>query len=212
MNCCRSRTATIALVGFPAAFALGCVPSARLVARLLGAGDIAQVGDRKPGAANVTRTLGLGPGVATAGLDIAKGAAVAAVARSAGAGPDLVGALAVTPVVAHIAVVRGRGAAAALGAALALDAPATGVVLAPILGGVALKRAGLGVMVGALGLPLTSLALGRRRTAVWCVALPALMAYARLRGSGWQEQPLGFALAWERFWFDRDPASEQRPL
>jgi glycerol-3-phosphate acyltransferase PlsY len=203
---CRSRTASIALVGFPAAFALGCLPSARLVSRLLGAGDIAQVGDRKPGAANVTRSLGLGPGVATAGLDIAKGAAVAAVARSAGAGPDLVGALAVTPVVAHIAIVRGRGAAAALGAALALDAPSTGIVLAPILGGVALKRSGLGVMVGALGLPLVSLALGRRRTAAWCAVLPALMAYSRLRGSADQEQPLSFALAWERFWLDRDPA------
>jgi glycerol-3-phosphate acyltransferase PlsY len=208
----RSRTASIALIGFPAAFALGCLPSARLVSSLLGAGDIAQVGDRKPGAANVTHSLGLGPGVATAGLDIAKGAAVAAAARLAGAGPDMVGALAVTPVVAHIAVVRGRGAAAALGAALALDTPATGIVLVPILGGVALKRSGLGVMVGALSLPLVSLALGRRRTAVWCAALPALMTYARLRGSDGQEQPMSFALAWERFWFDRDPAIEQRPL
>ncbi len=54
----RSRTASIALVGFPAAFALGCIPSARLVSRLLGAGDISQAGDRKPGAANVARTLG----------------------------------------------------------------------------------------------------------------------------------------------------------
>ena len=209
---CRSRTVSIALVGFPAAFALGCLPSARLVSRLLGAGDIAQVGDHKPGAANVTRTLGLGPGVATAGLDIAKGAAVAAVARSAGAGPDLVGALAITPVVAHIAIVRGRGAAAALGAALALDTSATAIVLAPILGGVALKRSGLGVMVGALGLPVASLALGRRRTAAWCAVLPALMAYSRLRGSADQQQTLNFALAWERFWFDRDPAAEQQRL
>ncbi len=211
MICCRSRTATIALIGLPAAFALGCVPSARLVSGLLGAGDIEQVGDRKPGAANVTRSLGLGPGVATAGLDIAKGAAVAALARSAGAGPDLVGALAVTPVVAHIAVVRGRGAAAALGAAFALDTSATGIVLAPILGGVALKRSGLGVMVGALCLPLASLALGRRRRAAWCAALPVLMAYARLRGSAGQEQPLAFEVAWERFWFDRDPEAQPEP-
>ncbi len=212
MTCCRSRTAAIALAGFPAAFALGCLPSARLVSSLLGAGDIEQIGDRKPGAANVTRSLGLGPGVATAGLDMAKGAAVATLARSAGAGPDLVGVLAVTPVVAHIAVVGGRGAAAALGSAFALDTSATGIVLAPILGGVALKRSGLGVMVGALCLPLASLALGRRRTAAWCATLPALMAYARLRGSADQEQPLNVAVVWERFWFDRDPETQPKPL
>ena len=114
--------------------------------------------------------------------------------------------------VAHIAVVGGRGAAAALGSAFALDTSATGIVLRLILGGVALKRSGLGVMVGALCLPLASLAPGRRRTAAWCATLPALMAYARLRGSADQEQPLNVAVVWERFWFDRDPETQPKPL
>jgi glycerol-3-phosphate acyltransferase PlsY len=192
-------------VGFPLAFALGCVPSARIVSRLLSGADIVDVGDRKPGAANVTRSLGLGPGIATAGIDMAKGFAVATTARALGAGPDLVGALAVTPVAAHIAVVRGRGAAAALGSAFAIDAPATAVVVVPILGATALKRAGLGVIVGALCLPVASLALGRRRAALWCAALPALMAYARLRASDGGAVPLTSDVAWSRFWLDRDP-------
>jgi glycerol-3-phosphate acyltransferase PlsY len=207
----RVSGTTLALVGLPAAFALGCVPSARIVARLLSGSDIEEVGDRKPGAANVTRSLGLGPGLATGGLDMAKGFAIATTARALGAGPDLVGALAVTPVASHIAVVRGRGAAAALGAAFAMDAPATGIVLVPILAGTALKKAGVGVMVGALALPLASLALGRRRRALWCAALPALMAYARLRGSDGVDRPLTPAVAWSRFWFDRDPEGRREP-
>ncbi|MGZ4199218.1 MAG: glycerol-3-phosphate acyltransferase, partial [Thermoleophilia bacterium] len=77
----RSRSVSIALVGFPAAFALGCIPSARLVSNLVGAGDISQAGDRKPGAANVARTLGWAPGAATLGIDLAKGSAAAAIGR-----------------------------------------------------------------------------------------------------------------------------------
>ena len=202
----RSRTACIALVGFPAAFALGCIPSARLISRLAGAGDISQAGDRKPGASNVAHTLGWKPGAATLGIDLAKGSATAAIARRAGAGSDLTGALAVTPVVAHIAVVGGRGAAAALGAALALDPAATGIVLPAVVGGALAKRAALGAMGAALALPFVSLALGRRRTAAWCAALPAVMAGARLRGSEGAPPPASFAVAWERFWFDREPA------
>jgi len=127
-------------------------------------------------------------------------------ARRAGAGPDLSGALAVTPVVAHIAVVGGRGAAAALGAALALDPAATGIVLPAVVGGALAKRAALGAMVAALALPFVSLALGRRRTAAWCAALPAVMAGARLRGSEGAPPPTRLAVVWERFWFDREPA------
>lgn len=202
----RSRTASIALVGLPAAFALGCIPSARLIFSLSGAGDISQTGDRKPGASNVAHTLGWKAGAATLAIDLVKGSAPAAIGRLAGAGPDLSGALAVTPVVAHIAVVRGRGAAAALGAALALDPAATGMVLPAVVGGALAKRGALGAMVAALALPLTSLALGRRRTAAWCATLPAAMAYARLRGSEAASPPASLAVAWERFWFDREPA------
>ncbi len=110
------------------------------------------------------------------------------------------------PVAAHIAVVGGRGAAAALGAALALDPLATGIVLAPVVGGALAKRAAAGAMAAAVALPLVSLALGRRHTAAWCAALPALMGYARLRGSAGAPPPVSFEIAWERFWFDREPA------
>ena len=189
----RSRTASIALIGLPAAFALGCIPSGRLVSRLVGGGDISQSGDHKPGASNVARTLGWKPGAATLAVDLVKAAIPAAVGRRAGAGPDLTGALAVTPVVAHIAVVRGRGAAAALGAALAYDAPATALVLPAIVGGALTKRAASGVMVAALALPAISLGSGAsaqggvvRRAA----GRPRLRSPARVgRRSGADERP-----------------------
>ena len=83
----RPCHASIALVGLPAAFALGCIPSARLVARLTGGADILQSGDGKPGAANVARTLGWKPGAATLGIDLVKGSATAGTARALGPAP-----------------------------------------------------------------------------------------------------------------------------
>ena len=196
---------TCAAVGLPAAFALGCLPSARIVSRLVGAGDIETAGDRKPGAANVARTLGWGPGAATLAADVAKGAAPAVLARRCGAGPGLTAAFAVAPVVGHVGVVGGRGAAPALGAALVIDRSATALVLPAVIGGALRRRAALGVMVAALGLPLASFALGRRGTAAWCATLPAILAYARLRGDDGAQAPLTARGAWARFWYDREP-------
>ena len=200
----HARRVTCAAVGLPCAFAWGCLPSARIVSRLWGAGDIVTAGDGKPGAANVAHTLGRGAGAATLAADMAKGIAPAALAWRCGAWPNLTYACAVAPVVGHVGVVRGRGAATALGAALAIDAPATALVLPAVIGGALSKRAGLGAMVAALGLPVVSLVLGRRGRAAWCATLPAILAYARLRG-GDGSGPLTARVAWERFWYDREP-------
>jgi glycerol-3-phosphate acyltransferase PlsY len=201
----RPCPARIALIGLPSAFALGCIPSARLIARLVGAADITSSGDRKPGAANVARTLGWKPGAATLSIDLIKGSAGVGTARVLGAGPTLAGALALTPVVAHVTVVRGRGAATALGAALALDPLATAAVLPAVVGGALARRAALGAMVAALGLPVASLALDHRCRAVWAAGLPGIMAYARLRGSDGVASARDPRVSWERFWFDREP-------
>jgi len=201
----RPRRRTIAAVGLPAAFAVGCLPSARIVTRLMGGPDIEIAGDGKPGAANVARTLGWGPGAATLIADLVKGGVPAAVGWQCGAGPDLTRALAVAPVVGHVGVVGGRGAATALGAAFAIDPAATAIILPVVVGGGFARRAALGVMAAALGLPLAGLALGHRRKAAWCALLPAILAYARLRGDDGASAPLTARVAWERFWYDREP-------
>ena len=38
-----------------------------------------------------------------------------------------------------------------------------------------------------------------------CCGLPAIMAYARLRGSDGVASAPTHAVSWERFWFDREP-------
>src|SRR5580658_2673632 len=59
-----------------AGYLLGSLPFGYLVARARGV-DIFSVGSRSPGATNVRRVLGSGPGNAVLALDLLKGAAAA---------------------------------------------------------------------------------------------------------------------------------------
>ena len=132
---------TRAVAGVTLAFAAGCLPSARLVVRLARGSQIEALGDGKPGAANVYRSLGARLGGTVLALDAAKAFAPATALRAAGASRGVMTAAAAAPVVAHVTVVGGQGAGAALGAAFAIDAPATFVALVPIIGGAKLGSA-----------------------------------------------------------------------
>jgi glycerol-3-phosphate acyltransferase PlsY len=124
-----------ALLAVALAFAAGCLPSARLVTRLARGVSIEELGDGKPGASNVYRTLGPIPGAAVLVLDSLKAYVPAASLGARGASEGVVAAAAVAPVAAHVAVIGGQGAAAALGAGFAIDTPATLIAVIPILGG-----------------------------------------------------------------------------
>lgn len=106
-----------------AGYLVGAIPVAFLVARLWGGIDIRRHGSGNPGATNVGRVLGRGPGFLCLGLDILKGWAPAAYAASGG---EAVGIAAAVGVVAgHAWPVflnfrGGRGVATAAGAFLAL--------------------------------------------------------------------------------------------
>lgn len=72
--------------GIAAAYFIGSIPFALLLARLWGGHDLHRVGSGNIGAANVLRAAGVRAGVVCAVLDIAKGAAGVAVGgRIAGA-------------------------------------------------------------------------------------------------------------------------------
>ena len=190
------------------AMAAGALPSARLVARAVGGVAIESVGDGKPGAANVRRTLGLGPGLAVAGMDIAKGYLPAALARRRGAGPHAVGALAMAPVAGHIVFTGGRGAASSLGAALALDASAMTVAGTVIAAGTIGKRHAPAVLVGGVSYVPAALFLHRRPVAaLYGGALLAVLVLMRLRGPGWSAVPLTRESLWQRLWNDREPGA-----
>lgn len=68
----------LCLALIPAAYALGMLPSARLVARRSGV-DIAKEGSGNPGASNVIRLVGWRAGLLVLALDVGKGALAAGV-------------------------------------------------------------------------------------------------------------------------------------
>ena len=194
------RSAAIGL-----AFAAGCLPGARLVTRFVRGASIDDLGDGKPGASNVYRTLGRGPGAAVLTIDGAKAFVPAAALKAAGASEAVVAAAAAAPVVAHVTVVGGQGAAAALGAAFALDAPATLVAIVPILAGTKAGFHPQGVLAGALVFPLARGLLRRRwSAALHGAVLPAILIAARLRGSANGGAPRSVRVAFNRLLIDRD--------
>ena len=186
------------------AFAAGCLPSARIVTRALSRGEITEIGDGKPGAANVSRNLGKGAGAAVLALDAFKAFTPAAAARLAGAPQSVVTLVAVTPMVSHILVVGGRGAACALGAAFAIDAKAMTVTLIPLVGGSKLGYHPQAVLVSAFTIASLHAAFRRRPDAALGFLVPAIMVGARLAGSRTAPRPTSFGVWWNRLTVDRD--------
>lgn len=210
----RERRARPLVLLVPVAFALGCIPIGKIVLRLLDHGP--GTGPEKSGAHAVMQRAGLGPAIAVGALDCAKGYAIGRWARHRGAGRNVVGLLALAPLVSNIFVVRGRGAATAVGSVLAIGEADMAVVALPIVGLSLRHHHALGVMVGALSLPpFRSWRLRRVWAGFWVATIIALIIYARLRGEGnggdGAERPLTPVVAWSRFWFDRDPAGHDMP-
>jgi glycerol-3-phosphate acyltransferase PlsY len=188
-----------------AAFAAGCLPSGRLVTRLATGKELDELGDRKPGSANVGRSVGWGAGAATLALDAAKAYVPASLARAAGAPRGVVSAMGISTMLGHILVVRGRGAASALGAAYAIDARAMTVCLVPLVGGTLLHRHPQAVAVTAVCLPVSSALLRRDpRPVVWLTVLITVIFAARLRGTAGTPFPATTQGWLRRLWLDRD--------
>ena len=93
-------TAIACVVG--AAYLLGAIPFAYLVARHLGGVDVRQVGSRNVGAANVLRTTSPGTAALATLLDLAKGAAAVWGAGAVGASSEVQVAAGVAAVVGHV--------------------------------------------------------------------------------------------------------------
>lgn len=188
------------------AFAVGGIPSGRLVAKTVAGESLEDLGDGKPGSSNVARSLGWKPGALTLALDAGKAYVPAAAARLAGAGEGTVAAVGIATMLGHIALVKGRGAACGLGAAYAMDPRMMTIDLVPLVGGSALHRHAEGVSLTAVALPLTSLVLHRDQPsrALGPLALIAVIFGARLRGTPGAGLPDSPKTWWYRFWLDRD--------
>ena len=108
------------VVAIIAAYAIGSIPFALILARRWGIRDLRHIGSGNLGAANVWRATGATAGVLVALLDIAKGAAGVVVAQRLDGGAAAPAAAGVAAVVGHIYPVwlgfrGGKGVAASCG-------------------------------------------------------------------------------------------------
>lgn len=201
----RRHPVLFGLVALPAAFAVGCIPTARLMMRLFGDGEGTVVGNGS-GADSVRRTLGTGPAIATGVLDALKGYSIARLARHWGAGRDLTGALAVAPLLGHVLVVRGKGAATGVGTGFAIDEPTMLVAGLPIVAGSVARHHAFSVTLGAITyVPVRWVFCRSWWAPLWGLIAVGICGYARLRGDA-RFLPSGLTreVAWNRLWYDND--------
>lgn len=142
-----------------AAYFIGSIPFALLLARRWGARDLHRVGSGNIGAANLMRATGVGPGVLAAVLDIAKGAASVMVAERISPGPATAAAAGFAAIGGHVYPVwlrfrGGKGVATACGVFSILTPlavpPALGIFVASVW---ATKYISLGSVLACLALP-----------------------------------------------------------
>ena len=155
-----------------AAYLIGSIPFALILARRWGASDLRLVGSGNLGAANVMRASGVTAGVLVAALDMAKGAASVWLAERLGGGPGLPAAAGFAAIIGHIYPVwlrfrGGKGVATACGVFSVLTPLALPPALAIFASVVWLtKYVSLGSVLASIALPPLAYALGSPAPAV----------------------------------------------
>ncbi len=197
------------VVAIVAAFALGCVPTARLAVRLAGTGATERLAEGNPGTTNVKRILGKKAAMAVFTGDALKGLLPAVIGRSVGADQWVVDCMMLAPVAGHVTVVGGKGVAALAGAMPAAD-PLAFAMICPIWVGATFKRDhARGVLVACSLYPVARWLLGRGRLSVMLGATaPLSLVYARLRGPGWGKRELNSRVLWQRLVCDAELTSD----
>jgi acyl phosphate:glycerol-3-phosphate acyltransferase len=191
----------VIIVAVLAAYLIGSIPFALLLARQWGA-DLRLVGSGNIGAANVMRASGLTAGVLVALLDIGKGAASVWLAARISDSGELPAVAGLAAIVGHIYPVwlrfrGGKGVATACGVFSMLTPVAIPPVLALFAATVWLtKYISLGSVVATLALPPIAYALGSPAAAVVAgVAAAAIIVFRHrsnvLRIWGRTERRLG---------------------
>jgi glycerol-3-phosphate acyltransferase PlsY len=162
------------------AYLLGAVPFGLVIARLLGLGDLRQIGSGNIGATNVLRTGNKPAAAATLLLDAGKGAIAVLIARAL-IGPDAAQVAGAAAFLGHCFPVYlgfkgGKGVATFLGTLLALAWPvglaACGTWL--VVAG-ALRISSLAALIAAATSPIWALVLGRGDAAALAAFLAVLV-------------------------------------
>ena len=158
------RTISMATV-ILAAYAIGSIPFAFLLARRWGAADLRRVGSGNLGAANVMRASGITAGVTVAVLDLAKGAVSVWVAERLSAHPAAPAVAGLAAIVGHVYPIwlrfrGGKGVATACGVFSVLTPlavpPALGLFIVTVW---LTKYVSLGSVLASVALPPIAYAL-----------------------------------------------------
>jgi glycerol-3-phosphate acyltransferase PlsY len=172
-----------------AAYLIGSVPFALILARRWGAPDLRRVGSGNLGAANVMRAAGVTAGIVVACLDIAKGALGVMIATRFSDNAAAPAAAGVAAIVGHVYPIwlrcrGGKGVATACGAFALLTPIAVLAALAIFFVAVSLtKYISLGSVLASLALPLLAFVTGSPSPAVIAASAAAAMIVFRHRGN-----------------------------
>ena len=153
------------LVLIAAAYLLGSIPSAFLLARYLRGIDIRDYGSGNVGASNVMEHVGLRTGIALGVFDtLFKGTMPVVAANLMGQSPAVQGAVAIAAIAGHnwsayLKMTGGRGIAIGIGVLLGMGLwieLAVGLLLIGLMGRVVMKDTGIWSLVSFLALPVAS--------------------------------------------------------
>jgi acyl phosphate:glycerol-3-phosphate acyltransferase len=176
-------------VAIVAAYLIGSIPFALILARRYGAADLRLVGSGNLGAANVMRASGVTAGVIVALLDMAKGAASVWIAERLGPGPLLPAAAGVAAIVGHVYPIwlrfrGGKGVATACGVFSMLTPLALPPALAIFAVAVWLtKYISLGSVLASVALPPLAYALGSSAPVVIAACAASVLIVFRHRAN-----------------------------
>jgi len=172
-----------------AAYAIGSIPFALILARRWGTGDLRHIGSGNLGAANVWRTTGAAAGILVALLDIAKGALGVVVAERLNSGAAAPAAAGVAAVVGHVYPVwlgfrGGKGVATSCGVFAVLAPLAVLPALAIFFLSVWItKYISAGSVAASVALPPLAYATGSPRPVVAAAAAVAALILFRHRSN-----------------------------
>ena len=170
-----------------AAYFIGSVPFALILARQWGTSDLRRVGSGNPGATNVLRTLGVTPGILVAVLDMTKGALSVWLADRLTVSGSAPAAAGVAAVVGHVYPVwlgfrGGKGVATACGVFSMLTPFAAVASLLVFTATVWMTRyVSFGSVLASVVLPPTAYATGSSAATVTAASIVALLIVFRHR-------------------------------
>jgi len=176
----------------PVAYLLGSIPTAFLLVRLIGRGDVRTIGSGNVGATNALRAAGWRAGLAVLAIDVTKGVLAVTLMRQATDAPAWIAAAGFAAVVGHcfpvwLSFSGGKGVATAVGA-FAMVAPAALAVAAAVWLAVmiASRYVALASVLAALTLPAAVQLLARPPRAVlgWAAASVAVVIWRHRRNLG----------------------------